>query len=349
MKKIKFDVILQLSIFMINLKYTRKGRLSMSYKCCDALLHKLAINPDNINFCCSPYDNKLQYLNNYNGELIDIEDYKKRRAYYHEMFKSGNIPEPCRNCSYVEDKEWDDQIGFKFISISSRTKCSCNCYYCVQSKGNPDVKNWLNTREAWDVKPVIKALYDDNLILKDCVYIIGGGEPTEFPEGELEYLAYIGLLTESQIVFLSNAIIYSDSIAKTISVASCELKVSVDAGTKETFEKIKGVKAFDLVWTNLEKYSNAVKNNPKGRVQIKYIIIPGVNDSMNEIESFIKRCFKVGCKHIEIAIEYDWYGENKDKPISDELKTAIKYFKSLQSKGVFFGDAHDWFEEQLRK
>lgn len=320
----------------------------MSYKCCDALLHKLAINPDNINFCCSPYDNKLQYLNNYNGELIDIEDYKRRRSYYLEMFKSGNIPEPCKNCSYVEEHDWDEQIGFKFISISSRTKCSCDCIYCVQSKGYPDVKKALNERECWDVKPVIKELYDENLILKDCIYIIGGGEPTEFPEGELEYLAYVGLLTEVQVVILTNAIIYNDSISKVISVAPSELKVSVDAGTKATYEKIKRVKAFDTVWKNLAKYVKAVGNNRRGRVQIKYILLPGINDSMSEIKAFTEKCFKIGCKHIEIAIEYDWYGENQDKPISEELKAAIKYFKSLESKGVFFGDAHDWFERQLR-
>ena len=319
----------------------------MSYKCCDALLHKLAINPDNINFCCSPYDNKLQYLNNYNGELIDIEDYKKRRSYYLEMFKNGNIPEPCKNCSYVEEHNWDEQIGFKFISISSRTKCSCDCIYCVQSKGYPDVKKALNERECWDVKPVIKELYDENLILKDCVYIIGGGEPTEFPEGELEYLAYVGLLTEAQVVILTNAIIYNDSIAKVISVAPSELKVSVDAGTKETSEKIKRVKAFDTVWKNLEKYVKAVGDNRRGRVQIKYILLPGINDSMSEIKAFTEKCFEIGCKHIEVAIEYDWYGENQDKPISTELKDAIKYFKSLESRGVFFGDAHDWFEQQL--
>lgn len=321
----------------------------MKFKCCEALLHKLAINPDNINFCCSPYENKLQYLNNYNGELIDMEDYKNRRSYYLEMFKKGDIPTPCQNCSYVEEKEWNEQIGFNFISISSQTKCSCDCVYCVQSLGNENIKKDLNTRKCYDVRPVIKALYDENLIMKDCIYIIGGGEPTEIQGGELEYLAYVGLLTEAHIVILTNAIIYNEYIAKTLSVASAELKVSVDAGTKGTFEKIKRVKEFDTVWKNLKNYVKATKNNPKARVQIKYIIVPGLNDTIEEVKAFTERCYKIGCKHIEIAIEYSWYGENKDKPISDNLKEVIKYFATQRQKGVFFGDAHDWFEEQLKK
>lgn len=321
----------------------------MKFKCCEALLHKLAINPDNINFCCSPYDNKLQYLNDYKGELIDMEDYKNRRSYYLEMFKKGDIPAPCQNCSYVEEKEWNEQVGFNFISISSQTKCSCNCIYCIQSLGDENIKKDLNTRKCYDVRPVIKALYDDNLILKDCIYIIGGGEPTEIQGGEFEYLAYVGLLTKAHIVILTNAIIYNEYVEKTLSVASAELKVSVDAGTKQTFEKIKRVKAFDTVWKNLKNYVKATKNNPRARVQIKYIIIPGYNDTLKEVQAFTERCFKLGCKHIEIAIEYSWYGENKDKPISDNLKDVIKYFASLKQRGVFFGDAHDWFEEQLKK
>lgn len=319
----------------------------MEFKCCDALLHKLAINPDNINFCCSPYDNKLQFVDNYDGSLLDWDDYTQKRTKYLEMFKNGDIPKPCENCSHVEEKEWSEEIGFSFLSISTRTKCSCNCFYCVQSKGDENKKRELNTKECWDVLPVLNELKNRNLILPNCLFIIGGGEPTEFPPGELESLLYMGLMTESNIVVLTNAIIYSESIAKTISVAKSELKVSVDAGTKETFEKIKRVKAFDKVWGNLAKYVKATKDNPLGRVQIKYIVVPGVNDNIEEAKAFIKKCFDIGCKHIEIAIEYGWYGENKDKPISSTLKKTIRYFDSLSLKGVFFGDASDWFKEQL--
>lgn len=321
----------------------------MKFKCCDALLHKLAINPDNINFCCSPYDNKLRYLEDYHGEKIDFQDYERRRNEYLEMFKSGTIPEPCQNCSHCQEQEWNEKIGFNFISISTRTKCNCDCYYCVQSKGDPYLKEKLNTQACWDVRPIMKDLFNQNLIMEKCVYIIGGGEPTVFPQGELEYLACIGLLTKSNIVILTNAIIYNENIAKIISIADSELKVSVDAGTRETFEKIKRVKQFDTVWKNLAKYVKATKNNPLGRVQIKYILLPGVNDGMKDIKAFTKRCFDIGCKHIEISIEYDWFGENQDKPISKELKEALEYFNSLKSKGVFFGDARDWFEEQLKK
>ena len=320
----------------------------MKYNCCDALLHKLAINPDNINFCCSPYDNKLSYIDNYNGEVIDIEDYKQRRNYYIEKFKKGDIPEPCQGCSFCEEKEWDEQIGFKFISISTRTKCNCNCKYCFQSKDDPKIKHQLNTQITHDIKPVIKDLYNENLILENCIYIIGGGEPTVFPEGELEYLTYIGISSKANIFILTNGIIYNETIAKVLSMAKAGIMVSIDAGTKSTYEKIKGVKEFDTVWKNMSKYIKATKGNSLAYVNLKYIICPGINDNIEEIKAFIKKCFDVGCHKILISIEYDWFSTNKDKPISNELKESLLYLNSLKNKGVEWNDTPDWFEAQIR-
>ncbi len=323
----------------------------MKYKCCDALLHKLAINPDNINFCCSPYDNKLQYLNNYNGEVIDIADYRKRREYYLNMFKSGNIPEACQNCFHVEEKDWDEEIGFKFISISSRTKCSsCDCFYCIQSLGKPEIKKELNTRQCWDIKPIIKELYNENLILKDCIYIIGGGEPTEFPQDELEYLMLVGLMSDVHILILTNGIIYNENIAKLLSVGKVSLKISIDAGTKATYQKIKRVNAYDKVMTNIKKYSQAAKNNPNGIVEAKYIICPGINDNLKEAKAFISKIKKAGCKGLEVALEYSWFNSNKNNPVNGTLRETLSYFREITKNGFGnFGDADSWVASKLEE
>lgn len=321
----------------------------MIYKCCDRLLHKLAIGHSEITFCCEPYSPSLPYIKNYDGIPIDIDNYKKVREQYIDMFKKGNIPVSCQNCYQLQEKDWDESFGLNFISISSQTKCSCNCIYCTHTKGDIELKRYMNTQKCYDVRPIINALYNDNLILKNCIIVIAGGEPTEMPNDQLEYLLYFGLVTGVMIVILSNGLLYNENIAKTISVACSELKVSVDAGTKETFEKIKGVRGFDKVWKNLKKYINVAKTNMNAKVQIKYIIIPGVNDNMKEVTSFINRCFDIGCMNIEISIENSWYADNKDKPISEELRNILEYFDSLKDKGVAWGDAKNWFIQKLNE
>ena len=274
-----------------------------------------------------------------------MDDYKEKREKYVQMFKDGNIPEPCQNCPHVEEKNWNEEIGFTFISISSQTKCNCNCFYCIQSKGNPQTKKILNTRECYDVKPVIKEIYDKNLIKKDCTYIIGGGEPTIIKNGELEYLIYIGLISEAQIMFLTNGIIYNKYIGEALSIGKCSLKISVDAGTKEIYKKIKGVDKYNNVWRNIKKYIANSKNNPNANVQIKYILIPEKNDNIEEIKKFIKKCKSNKIKNIEIDFEYDWFGANKDNHLSDELTKTLKYLRSLQE--VSFINQDDWVNKKL--
>ena len=126
----------------------------------------------------------------------------------------------------------------------------------------------------------------------------------------------------------------------------------MDAGYKKTWEKIKRVKGFDNVWNNLKKYIKAEKKNPNAHVTIKYIIIPGINDNIKEVKEFIKRALKIGCKSIEINVEFFWMNENFDKPISAQLKEVLKYFKSLQDKNVYFSgniNSHikNWLSDNL--
>ena len=59
--------------------------------------------------------------------------------------------------------------------------------------------------------------------------------------------------------------------------------MSIDAGTRETYQKIKGHDFFDKVITNLKKYSES-----EGDVSLKFIILEGINDNKEEIDGFIK-------------------------------------------------------------
>jgi molybdenum cofactor biosynthesis enzyme MoaA len=59
------------------------------------------------------------------------------------------------------------------------------------------------------------------------------------------------------------------------------LNVSLDAGTADTFAKIKGIDCFDKVIKNLEKYAAV------GNIQLKYILLEGINDNKNDIDDFV--------------------------------------------------------------
>ena len=63
------------------------------------------------------------------------------------------------------------------------------------------------------------------------------------------------------------------------------LNVSLDSGTAKTWYKVKGVNNFDHVIENLKKYSQSA-HHPE-QVSLKYIILPGINDSEEDFRAFV--------------------------------------------------------------
>ena len=85
-----------------------------------------------------------------------------------------------------------------------------------------------------------------------------------------------------------------------IKKGNINIVVSVDAGTKETFKKVKRLDFYDKVWENIAKYA-AVQNAPN-LVKTKFILIPEINDTKEEIESWIKKSIESGLKHLSFYI-----------------------------------------------
>ena len=262
----------------------------MKFKCCEWALSHLVINSDDLTYCCASFDKQMKFIENYHGELIDTDKYIEKRKEYIEQCKRGEYPEVCKDCPTLEERDWDETPGFIDVSVSNRTKCSCDCIYCIISGGgNAETKKYLNTRETYDVKPLLQHLKDNHLFKQGCHFIIGGGECAEYPKGELKWLVDFVFSIGGSIEFLSAGITYSEDIKNALEKGEAKLKVSVDAGTKKVYEQVKRVKGYDNLWRNLEKYIKAGRKNPNSLVTIKYIIIPGVNDNEKEVKEFIEK------------------------------------------------------------
>ena len=301
----------------------------MRFRCCEYFLHELVFGQSEvIPCCCSPkhnYDTK--FLQNYSGENFDISEYIRVKNKYIEMFKEGQIPSCCKDCSMIKENDWNDTESINRIIISNRTKCSCNCIYCSLVTTCTQTKEELNTRKAYNILPVLKDLRNKNLIKKDCEILIAGGECCEYPKGELEEIIYIASSLNCKLEILSSGIIYSKAIENALKSTRCTLKISVDSGSKAVFEKIKRVKAYNNVWINLKRYINYSKQNLNSNVTVKYIILPGINDKLKEAKAFINKCRSINCERIELTVEYLWLDKNKDNPIPIGIKKIVSYMK----------------------
>jgi wyosine [tRNA(Phe)-imidazoG37] synthetase (radical SAM superfamily) len=325
----------------------------MKFLCCKTLFNDLIFHPDVVAFCCAKVTDELLCFEKYDGSIITKDMYLQARNKFVDNFKKGIIPEVCKKCHNLEEKEWDESIGFNVLSLAHKTKCSiCDCFYCTLSQGDKTKKHEANSIKTYDISPIIEYFRNENMILPGCSISVSGGECAEYPQGELEYLTHFAIANDCVIEYLTSAIKYSECIAAALETIPSKIIVSVDSGTKEMYEKIKRVKAYNVVWNNLREYIEKTKNNILGRVFIKYIIIPGVNDTLDEVNAFINKCKEVKCKDILIDMEFSYIAANQHNKAEGNLKKVIQYFYEIsKNKEVlnldFTNDCKFWCIKQV--
>ena len=150
----------------------------------------------------------------------------------------------------------------------------------------------------------------------------------------------------------TSGIKYSPALARAINEIRGYVVVSVDSGSKETFEKIKQVPCYDKVRETIRKY--ALQTTFLGRylVSAKYIIIPGINDSIEEIEKWMIANYNAGVYTTVLDIEENWYLKNKDnipKHIFDLIKYAEKRAKQLNTNFELYERLQNMIDNEKNK
>lgn len=326
----------------------------MKFICCKTLFRDLIFHPDVVAFCCAKVTDELLCYENYDGKIITKDDYLIQRNKIVDKFKQGIIPEPCKKCHNLEEQDWDEEPVLNVLSLAHKTKCSiCDCFYCTLSTGDKQRKKEQNELQTYDIMPILENFRKENMILPKCSISISGGECCEYPNGELEKMTYFAIVNNCVIEYLTSAIKYSECIAQALMTIPSKIIVSVDSGTKEMYEKIKRVKAYDVVWENLEKYIECSNGNREANVFVKYIIIPGVNDTIEEAKAFIEKCLSVKCKKVLIDMEFSWIAKNQYNQAEGRLRDTIRYFgninKELNNSMIvaFTPDCDFWCKKQL--
>ena len=102
------------------------------------------------------------------------------------------------------------------------------------------------------------------------------------------------------------------------------VEVSVDAGTPETYARVKGKDAFDRVVKNLREYSKY------GQIQLKYIVMKD-NLGNEDIDGFLNLARTLDVKRIVVTPEW---GECHDKAFDDKLLRQIARLLDLLKANI---------------
>ena len=281
----------------------------MQRKSCHFIEHGLVFTWHEVLTCClyQSGDRKNVLFSDYFGNKnFSLEYILNKKDIIRQQFQNGKIFSGCINCHNLEEKDWDENNYINVIYISHWTKCNCNCFYCYYDGGKKFFQKFKNK----DILPLLKEMHKNNILKNDGYIVITGGEPTELNELD-KIIEFFIKNNENKIVLNSSGIKYKKSIEKALKKDIMELTVSIDSADRGLYKKIKRIDKYNQVIKNIKNYVKAQNNNKKG-VRLKYIILPGVNDTIENLQKWINLCINLNVKHIILDIETNYYLHNKN-------------------------------------
>ena len=306
-------------------------------KFCSYLLRDINFEPACIQPCCDVHGIGVPQFPFTGGEL-DIEAYKRHIT--NVFWSLQEHPEYCTGCPELREAsvsfetENDKDVG-KFMQIRTvsfnqhRFFCNCRCVYC----------SLWSTRQkepVYPVLPAVKTLAASGILHKEAFFSWGGGEPTILAEFD-EACSWIHKQGYFQNIHTS-ALRYSASVAAILARRSGKINISLDAGSPETYAKVKGVKGWGKVTNTLRQYMEAAAT--PNQIDLKYIIFEA-NNQLTEIAAFLKLCQRLSLKYVQYSLDFR---EVNQQSLSKKTLIAAAFFrKHAQELGMtatpFFIDA----------
>jgi len=343
-------------MFKYNKKYDCQNEKSGTFYSCQWIQHGLVFFRYKMATCCycgHSGGGHTLVKDDYCGQPINWEHIFKQKKTFNRLYKKGLINDNCVDCPFLTQKsneEWESDDNYiSNLYISHWVDCNSKCTYCFATQ-HPEKFQFKN--KPYSVLPIIKEMLQKNILRRGGSIHFGGGEPALLPEFE----DIIRLLLDYKFYDLrvhTSGIKYMPILERGIREGRLKVVVSVDAGSRETFKKIKQVDAYDIVRENIRKYAAAQVDRTHAITpnlyiigtycaSSKFIVIPGVNDTLEEVENWIKADVEAGVHTTVIDLEENWFKEHEHdlpqsifdfiyeiKKLSDKYGTYLEMYERL--------------------
>ncbi len=276
----------------------------MRYRFCRQLKNSIFFANNEIIHCCAcSEDISPKFYTEYKGELFENERISEEKREAAGRAKKGELPyKSCEHChSYVEE-DWDNDFSIKDISISHWTACNCNCVYCYTAKD----KKYFNTRQPYKLLPVLEKI-------RDCIDFTG---TVRFIGGDIAMLEEFDEIVDffvkngcKNFYIPTSGIQYKETVENILLKGYGHVIVSPDSGNREMYKKIKQTDSFNIVKNNMQKYLKAAKEG-NCIFEVKYVFIPQINDTVEEINNWLVMCKDMGVKNIALDFETNYLTNN---------------------------------------
>lgn len=304
----------------------------MRYKSCHLIEHGISIDVDSIKACCLSREfnkGQLPIIENYKDDKINWEEIfeVKRRHRKHQKVMDLKF---CEGCYNLREEDWDEDDYISYINFDHWSECNSDCIYCGVRQNKPKTKN--------NVFKTIKELIKQGKFRNTGEITFQGGEPTVLKE--FDKLVNIFIKQGSKIRIHSSGILFSRAIRNGLKKGAITVVISPDSVTEDMYRSIKRVNKSKNVWNTIKKYRQRLKPEVENLVKVKFIIIPGVNDKLSEIDEFLNKIKQLDIKSIIVDVEYTYANKNLQN-ISQHIYMLMDYIENFAKQNNIEYDLYD--------
>ncbi len=297
------------------------------YKFCQQLKNSIFFANSEIIHCCAGTENLgPRFYSGYKGDIFKAENLINQKKYAQLLAKEGVCAyESCEKCQSWVNGNWDDDNLINDISISHWTACNCNCRYCFTSKK----KKSFNTKKPYLLIPVLNRI--SKIINFNGTVRFIGGDVSMLEEFD-EIIDFFIEKGTKNFYIPTSGIEYLKTVENILLKGYGYVLISLDCGNEKMYKKIKRVNCFNQVAKNILKYNeNAIKGG--SIFELKYIIIPQVNDKIKEIDSWLNFCQDNGIKNIALDFEANYLLKHPDE-IPENILEQVDF---VETKAMSLG------------
>ena len=306
---------------------------------CRYLAHGLYIHYDCFRHCHlsihSPDERNNNYIIPYKGGK-DKADWNKVFEIKRNLvmgMRNGDIPPFCKGCHWIE--EFDENSHNQFLSdldnyidiiwIGITNECNANCIYCFAYQEILEKR----TKKPYDIFPLFKEMLEKKIYnlekAPEAHVSFSMGEPTIMKKFD-DIIKIFAKHGNKHFALYTSGIKLSKMAAKLMRRDDIQIAtvISLDSGSREVFKKVKKVDKFKDVCKNIKEYAKAKRRMALG---VKYIIIPNVNDTKEEIDKWIDLCVnKLGVKYLIGDVEEKWFVRHNGE-VPEYIKDLLRYMR----------------------
>jgi len=306
---------------------------------CDFLNTSLHFLSNNLRFCCAPAHDGPNIDSRYPGAKNIFTALMKIRQQAVNEMKEHIAPKKCEGCIYLKEYDLDspllcvDNIErqdseplISNIIINHFQQCDCYCIYCPIQMTTKMIVTEPQKSDYYDLYPIIKQFYKEKLIDKENLKV-------EFQGGSIgvlkEFADLVNIFVENgvkEIKFFTNGIKFMPEIVEASEKTKVVIITSIDAGTRETFKRIKILDKFDIVVENLRQYRAKCKNI---EMYTKFVLMEKINDSKEELNNFLKLSQLVDADKVQLDFDYNKFMNSKGvrNYVPEHFYELFEYFK----------------------